>query len=920
MDELSVVCLVQQPDIIGVTESWAHAGIDDAELTIHGYDLFRRDRPSRSRGGGVLLYVKEDLGAVAGNQDSQFPEYVECCIRNQQGKWVRVGVIYRTPNPDIFTFDLHLVLRQHIDSLHDARMVLMGDFNYGDIDWSLGMSEDGAPYETQAFLDCIDNNYWIQHVHDATRHDKILDLVFTLEPDLVENVTTVGPLGDSDHRMLTFAINWSSADDVVHNRVDRYDYGKMEVDKMKQDFRQIEWRDILTGTIHDCWSTFKGILLDAECKYTPKYKNRSAVKKKIWMTHKSIRLIKRKHKAYQRYKDSSHPACMRLNKLAKKELRKARQHFERKLVENIKVDVKSFFAYANGNSNIRVKPGPLVDDAGICAATDMEMVEEFNRFFASVFTQERPEEIKISAQSVPYDGPILTDFDITTDMVAKVLDSIRPDKSIGADDINPRLLIAMKEELLEPVTLLFNKSLTEGKVPGDWKDAYVTPIFKKGTKNRVENYRPVSLTSQLCKLMEKIIRDKILEHMETADLIRNTQHGFRKHRSCLSNLLMFVEKITSWVAEGNNVDVVYLDFARAFDKVPHRKLLKKLASYGIGGKLLDWISDWLYKRRQKVCIKGTQSTWRDVVSGVPQGSVLGPLLFVLFINDLDDGIDNWILKFADDTKLFGIVNSLRDQTGLQTDLDRLTEWESNWDMKFNITKCKRMHIGKYNGKIPYSMNGITLAETTVERDLGILISADLKVSAQCQQAYSKAQRVLGMINRCILSRSREMLVPLYKSLVRPHVEYVTPVWSPHYAKDKALIEKVQHRFTRMIVGMKGLGYDDRLRALNLWTLEERRNRFDLIEVYKILRLDASSPMRDFFDLDQTGRTRGHTYKLRKHGFNTDIQKFCFSNRVISRWNKLPADVVMATSLHSFKSGLNQLRSTRMGFFMDNIVS
>ena len=229
-----------------------------------------------------------------------------------------------------------------------------------------------------------------------------------------------------------------------------------------------------------------------------------------------------------------------------------------------------------------------------------------------------------------------------------------------------------------------------------------------GSRNQVSNYRPVSLTSQVSKIMESLIRDAIVSHLEQFKLLGASQHRFRSWKSCLSNLLAFLDDVTKSVEEGRNVDVIFLDFAKAFDKVPHQRLLEKLRSHGIRGELLKWITAWLENRKQRVCVRGCASRWRTVTSGVPQGSVLGPVLFLIFISDLDFGILNSILKFADDTKVYGEVVNQKSREALQNDLDLLVKWSNEWQMKFNVQKCKVMHIGKNNMEYKYTMNGCLL--------------------------------------------------------------------------------------------------------------------------------------------------------------------------------------------------------------------
>jgi hypothetical protein len=264
--------------------------------------------------------------------------------------------------------------------------------------------------------------------------------------------------------------------------------------------------------------------------------------------------------------------------------------------------------------------------------------------------------------------------------------------------------------------------------------------------------------------------------------------------------------------------LVYLDFCKAFDTVPHCRLVKKLEAHGVCGKVKEWIKNWLTNRRQRVCVDGDISEWVDVTSGVPQGSVLGPVLFLIYINDLDQGIVSKIGKFADDSKL---SKTIKDQKGieeLQSDLAKLEKWSNMRQMKFNIDKCSVIHLGKVNPKNQYTLGNSILKHSERERDLGVIIDKTMKFSEQVNSAVGKANSVLGMIKRNITCKNKNIITKLYKSLVRPILEYCVQVWRPHLRKDIDKMERVQHRATRMMEECKGLCYEDRLKVTGLMSL------------------------------------------------------------------------------------------------------
>jgi hypothetical protein len=488
--------------------------------------------------------------------------------------------------------------------------------------------------------------------------------------------------------------------------------------------------------------------------------------------------------------------------------------------------------------------------------------------------------------------------------------------------------------------MIFAKSYQLGQVPSQFTLANVTPIFKKGSRLDTANYRPVSLTPVPCKIMERIIRDAMLQFLVENRLICASQHGFVFAKSCVTNLLESVDNITHALAEHHDVVVAFLDFAKAFDKVCHRRLIVKLKAYNFDSKLISWIEAFLSSRKQRVVMGEHISDWCDVLSGVPQGSVLGPLLFVIFINDMPDAVYHLCKLFADDTKLIAIIREAADLLFLQEDLDKLVQWAHTWKMMSNAEKCKVMCFerekpdllnigfvrddmdmanlevdphGRHRAFTVCGSNGdrLTLGETTVERDLGVLIDNNLNWSAQIDQVKAKACSVMGALKRSFSYWTPYTFRVLYTTFVRPHLEYCACVWSPSSQKLINALESVQRRATKIVPSVRSLCYEERLKCLGIPSLEERRRRSDIIQQFKIVtglnevawRLPSiTQPSLGCEGL--AGSVRGHDRRLmRKPVTNFAPRDNFFQERVLPLWNNLPVNLVSAQSTAAFKTNL-----------------
>ena len=913
MDELRAYASDRDPDMIMLTETWTNEGIEDVFLKIKGYELVARsDREDTvgGRGGGILVYGKKEINCWRVEAECEFNQRVSIKVKLEAKTEMTMHCIYRSPNS---TRQNDEALCRWIGTLEANRM-LIGDFNLPGIKWEEGKADARG----RQFYQACNDAFLEQHVKEATHiNGNRLDLVLTDRSDKVKEVIMDGRIDRSDHEIVVVKLLRNVKSQGAEQRYRNFNRGEYGGARTKM--AEINWDEELEGrNVEETWEKIKTVLTEVTEEYVPWRRVQHKIRPK-WYNKEVEGAIRKKRKAWNRWKKTKKKEdkedYQKLERETKGLIKRRKKGLEKTIAKEAKANPKAYYSYINGQKNIRSKVGPLKAEIGgevVMVVEPKKQAEIMNVFFKSVFTQSGGE---IPVKEREAGTPVVTDVELDKERVKTTIRKLKENAAPGLDAIPNKLLMETVDEISHPLAILFKRSLKERKIPDEWRYASVTPIFKKGSKAEPGNYRPVSLTSATCKLMEKIVKEEIEKHVERNGLIRSSQHGFRQGRSPQTNLIEFMEKTTTWMDEGKAFDIIYLDFAKAFDVVCHKRLIVKLQAKGIDGDLLAWITDWLAGRKQRVVVEGETSECADVLSGVVQGSGLGGILFTLFIDDIDELVRALIKKFADDTKMALTVENEEQAKELQRDLDKLVAWAKAWGMRFNVGKCKVMHVGRKNRKYEYEMDGEKLMEVEEEKDLGVWTSCSMKPSTQCERAAKSANRALGMMLRAFHYRTKETLVPLFKTFVRPILEFCGSAWSPWTAKDEETLEVVQKRLIRALSDARGETYEERLKSAGLSTLKERRIRGDLIEAFKTLKGFNNVGKDEWFDIrdsEITRPTRGNTVvrdgaetkkteTLYKKPANGEIRNNFYTVRVARTWNSLPEEVKSAKSVNAFKT-------------------
>ena len=921
-------------DIVIVNETWLNEFVLSNEIVNENYyKTFRLDRTQADKnkynkigGGGLLILVKQGISIETKLIDAKCEAPVMSIeIKFEDKSKICLSTFYRYGYSSI---DIFTAVEKYFRALLTKykKFVLIGDLNLSSVeDWD-------NPHSTcslEALYIDLFNDLGLSCLINSPTHREgnVLDLLLTNWPGIIKDIV-IEPdhICHSDHFAVSFKVKKNmSRKKPVKRKV--FKYSEADWDGLSADLRGYNWGKLFANkNINQAWELFKSKIDIAMRRFIPmksvKFRYRPP-----WFDDEIMDMSKTKDRLHKIYKHSR-------NEENKERFTKYRTMFKNRInekkhdfvvadpCESYSSVSKKFWSHVKSN-NASSRIPESVHYKGKYRSNTHDQCEIFNNFFTDQCSD-------ASNYNIAY-GPSreFDSFRISSSTVFNFLKMVKPKKAPGPDGISGYILKHCASSLSYPLTLLFNLSYSTGNLPQDWKNANVVPIHKKGKKDDVQNYRPVSLTSLVIKILEKCIRDLIYEKCK--DKISPHQHGFLPSRSCNTQMLLYTDFLAININNKLQTDIVYFDFSNAFGSVSHDVILEKLKyNFNIDGFLLRFLTNYLQDRKQSVTINNEFSSPSHVKSGVPQGSILGPLLFVLFINDIDHNInkDSNIWLYADDMKLARKIITLEDHQKLQDDVDSLFQWSIKNKMKFHPKKCKVLTstLKKSPSDFAYHMCGVSLEKSKMEKDLGIIVSGNLGWNKHQNFVVAKASQKLGLLRRsCSFSKAIQNRKILYLAIVRSQFEHCSQIWRPTNNTQLSKFQTVQKRAVKWILGEDFHHYSReeylcKLKDLDLLPMTLKFDLNDLVLFHNIIYEYSIIHMPDYLiKKDHTNQVNNRYFTRQTRNFNSsDRLKFkstivprvdafanSFFHRTYLKWNKLPQAIREIEHTNLFKSKLKE---------------
>ena len=950
-----------KPDILILNETWlSKEHFDNEIIPDKFYKIFRVDRSPkthpidpnnpnkfRRRGGGILIGVRTDLDIESKEvKINSKAEILSIELKLDEKFYIclttcyRVGTLGQQNHKEI---DKHLRAVGRIKKY--SKHVIIGDFNLSQTSWIDTNSQNTLE---QSFIDTF-HDLALKQMIQCPTHEKgnVLDILVTTTPEMIKGLKVLdkNDICSSDHFGIQFKMGYARR---KKSKRKLLNYKKANWQDLNRDINSVKWDYHLKYCEAElAWHKFKNILFHLINKHIPTVtiKNND---QPPWFDNETYKLCRKKERLRSKFKRTQCPTDYSNYAKCRKEYKSL---VKNKMLCNLNDESdpalisKKFWTHLKSTTGTSRIP-ETVSYNNRFRNNPQDQAELFNTYFADQFSDPSNYDI-----DVDFTNDTLNGIDISHQRVRSLLKKVNINKTAGPDGIHGKILKHCASSIAYPLSLIFKTSYNTGYIPKEWKLANVVPVHKKGSKASAENYRPISLTCLVMKIFEKVIRDELMSKCE--NLINESQHGFLPSKSCTTQLISFTDSLALSLNGNYRTDVVYFDFAKAFDSVNHDIILSKLKHhFQIDGILLKFLVNYLQDRQQCVVVGGHKSDLKSVQSGVPQGSILGPLLFVLFINDMSTVIskDTNIALYADDTKIWRQITSWNDHIVLQNDIEALHEWSTRNKMRFHPQKCKVMSVTPF-GRDPdnnmstilpfqnfiYSLNGIELQFVNSEKDLGILVTSRLTWNEQCQALYQKASLRMGLLKRTLyFTKCQKKKRSFYLALVRSQFEHCVQVWRPNSVTMCEKLERIQRRAVKWILSEPDHHYNDieylaRLRDLDLLPLRYRFMFSDLVLFHKIYNNDSCiklpSYLQPFTDADRNrlrSNIRPPTYFQDSTTINLDgmrsnrydeLSLKCTVNprasalknnfffRTCQLWNTIPVNIRSSHDSKNFKTKL-----------------
>lgn len=839
-------------EIIALTETWLHTAIHDSELFNMDYSVFRRDRNYEylgcQRGGGTLIATSITFAAsIIDTPISPFYDDIWVCIKTTNLRLI-IGCVYFPPNSSPDCYQAFCNTSESLkNEYEDSKFLILGDFNLPLLEWHYEDSTLVPSSVSSPTAEVVIDSMYFQELHQLNSvsncKGRFLDLVFADEFTDLSLSQSKDPIINTDpyHPPLELIISDDYTSPLKSkNEISVYQFYQANFQALNRYYNEVDWSFLETESdINNLVSMFYVVLFAGIDLHTPKkiIKNQKYPK---WFDGPLRKLIAHKNKIYKRYKrtglQTDYMDYSNIRREVKWRTDMCYLMYVSQTEHLIPENVKHFWRFIN---NLKKNPSlPSLMKFGDLELTDPDdIANAFSHHFQSCYSDHK--DLGIAGPDPVGFASVLCCHEFTIGEVEQGIENLDTSKKAGPDGIPPLFLKNCKSSLASPLCILFQKSFDLATFPDIWKFSSLIPIFKSGDRSDICNYRGISLLSTTPKLFESIITNEIFETY--SNYIIPEQHGFYRGRSTSTNLGLYQNYLISSVEAGGQVDVIYTDLSKAFDSVCHELLLEKICQIGITGKYHDWIRSYLSQRRQRVTVCGSVSGEVLATSGVPQGSHIGPVLFLLFINDVSSCFEaSKCLLYADDLKFYTVVSP--NSNSLQSDLNRLVTWTRQNHLQLNIKKCKVLRFHKCTNPLSssYKIGNNTLEVVTTFSDLGVIFDSNLTFNFHIDNIVIKSLRLLGFIKRNTRHvYDTKAVTCLYNCLVRSILEYCSTIWTPQYQCHIDRIERVQNKFVKYLLYKLRFPYTDvpyetRLLLCGMHSLECRRRNALLCFLHKLI--------------------------------------------------------------------------------------